>query len=104
VGHVLEWDGPSLEAISFGSGESGVPGFFDPPLVFTVEPGKTKINSGLDSVIAAMLPGERRVVIVPAALGYGRTGFYAPETIGKRRFAISPNAMLVYDVEVMANQ
>lgn len=104
VGDVLGRVGPPLDLISFGSGEKGVPGFIDPPQVFTVEPGKTKINSGLDSVIAAMLPGERRVVIVPAALGYGRAGLYPPETPGKRRFVISPNAMLVYDVEVLANQ
>jgi FKBP-type peptidyl-prolyl cis-trans isomerase len=56
--------------ISFGSGENGVPGNVEPPRVFTVEPGKTKINTGLDSVVAKMLPGERRTVIVPAALGY----------------------------------
>ena len=69
-----------------------------------MEPGKTKINSSLDSVIAAMLPGERRVVIVPAAMGYGRAGYYAPEIPGKRRFVISPNALLVYDVEMLTGQ
>jgi FKBP-type peptidyl-prolyl cis-trans isomerase len=51
-----------------------------------------------------MQPGERRVVIVPAAMGYGRAGLYTPETPGKRRFVVSPNALLVYDVEVLANQ
>jgi hypothetical protein len=58
--------------------------FVDPPRVFSVEPGKTKINSGLDSVIATMHPGERWVVIVPPALGYGRAGLYPPETAGQR--------------------
>jgi FKBP-type peptidyl-prolyl cis-trans isomerase len=48
-----------------------------------------------------MQPGERRTVIVPASLGYGRAGLYPPETPGKRRFVISPNALLVYDVEVL---
>jgi cyclophilin family peptidyl-prolyl cis-trans isomerase len=104
VGDVLGRNGPPLDVISFGSGEGGVPAFVDPPAVFTVEPGKTKINSGLDGVIAAMLPGERRVVIVPAASGYGRAGLYTPEVPGKRRLAISPNAMLVYDVEVLGNE
>jgi peptidylprolyl isomerase len=101
VGDVLGRVGPPLDVVSFASGERGVPGFIDPPQVFTVEPGKTKLNSGLDSAIAAMQPGERRVVIVPASLGYGRAGFYPPETPGKRRFVISPNALLVYDVEVL---
>jgi cyclophilin family peptidyl-prolyl cis-trans isomerase len=103
VGDVLGRDGPPLEAIAFGSGEGSVPGFVDPPQAFTVEPGKTKLNPGLDGAIAAMRPGERRVVIVPAAVGYGRAGLYTPETPGKRRFVVSPNALLVYDVEVLTN-
>lgn len=75
--------------ISFGSGGKGVPGFIDPPQVLTVEPGKTKINRGLDSIIAWMLPGERRVVIVPTASGYGRAVLYPPVTSGKRSLVIS---------------
>jgi len=102
VGDVLGRDGPPMDVISFGSGENGVPAFVDPPREFTPEPGKTKINAGLDGAIAAMRPGERRIVIAPAALAYGRAGLYPPETPGKRRFVISPNAMLVYDVEVLA--
>jgi len=102
-GDVLGRDGPPLEATSFASGENGVPGFVDPPRVFAVEPGKTKINPGLDGVIAAMAPGERRVAIVPAALGYGRAGLYTPEVKGQRRFVVSPNALLVYEVEVLPN-
>jgi cyclophilin family peptidyl-prolyl cis-trans isomerase len=101
VGDVIGRDGPPLQAISFGSGETGSPGFLDPPRVFPVEPGKTKINPGLDGAIAAMLPGEHRIVIVPAALGYGRGGFYPPEIPGQRRFVISPYALLVYDVEIL---
>jgi cyclophilin family peptidyl-prolyl cis-trans isomerase len=104
VGDVIGRDGPPLEATAFASSASGVPGFVDPPQPFTVEPGKTKLNPGLDGAIAAMQPGERRVVIVPAAMGYGRAGLYPPETPGKRRFVVSPNALLVYDVEVLANQ
>jgi hypothetical protein len=37
-------------------------------------------------------------------MGYGRAGLYTPESPGKRRFVVSPNALLVYDVEVLANQ
>jgi cyclophilin family peptidyl-prolyl cis-trans isomerase len=103
MGHVLGRDGPPMEATSFGSGGNGVPGFVDPPATFPFELGKTKINAGLDSVIVAMVPGERRTVIVPAALGYGIKGLYPPETPGKRRFVVSPNAMLVYEVEVLAD-
>jgi cyclophilin family peptidyl-prolyl cis-trans isomerase len=94
-------DGPPLEATPFASGANGVPGFVEPPQVFAFEPGKTKLNPGLEGVLAGMLPGERRVVIVPAAQGYGRAGLYPPEVAGKRRFVVSPNALLVYEVEVL---
>lgn len=104
VGDVIGHDGPPLALISFGSSEGGIPEFVEQPNVFTVTPGKTKINAGLDSAIATMSPGERRVVIVPASLAYGRAGLYTPEVPGKRRLVISPNAMLVYEVEVLANQ
>jgi hypothetical protein len=46
-----------------------------------------------------MLPRERLVAIVPAALAYGRAGFYSTEISGTRRFVISPHTMLVYEVE-----
>ena len=101
VGNVVDRVGPPIEEIRFGSGANGVPGFEDPPLVFTVEPGKTKINPGLDGVIGAMSPGERRVVVVPAEFAYGKAGTYPPEVAGKRRFVVSPNTMLVYTVEVL---
>jgi cyclophilin family peptidyl-prolyl cis-trans isomerase len=104
MGNVIGRDGPPLEVIKFGSRENGVPGFADPPQAFPVESGKTKAgpNGIIDDVAAKMQPGERRVIIIPAALGYGRAGLYPPEIPGQRRFVISPNTMLVYDVEVLA--
>jgi hypothetical protein len=101
VGDVLDRIGPPIEEIRFGSGSNGVPAFEDPPAVFTVEPGKSKINPGLDAVIGAMSPGDRKTVIVPASLAYGKAGTYPPEVPGKRRFVVSPNAMVVYQVEVL---
>jgi peptidylprolyl isomerase len=101
VGNVIDHVGPPIEEIRFGSGVNGVPGFEDPGMVFTVEPGKTRINPGLDGVIGGMSPGERKTVIVPAALAYGKAGTYPPEVPGRRRFIVSPNAMLVYQVEVL---
>jgi cyclophilin family peptidyl-prolyl cis-trans isomerase len=102
VGDVIDRVGPPIEEIRFGSGASGVPAFENPPLVFTIEPGKTKINPGLDGVIGAMSPGERKTVVVPAELAYGRAGSYPPEVPGKRRFIVSPKALLVYRVEALS--
>jgi FKBP-type peptidyl-prolyl cis-trans isomerase len=101
MGHVIGRTGPPIDVLAFGSDEKGVPVYIDTPQAFTVQPGVTRINPGLDSIIAAMQPGERRIVIVPAPFAYGRAGTYPPEVPGKRRFVVSPNAMLVYDVEVL---
>jgi cyclophilin family peptidyl-prolyl cis-trans isomerase len=104
TGDVLGRTGPPIEPISFGSRDNGLPAFVDAPQAFPYEPGKTKLNPGLDSVLATMEPGERRIVIVPAAQAYGRAGLYPPEVKGQRRFVVSPNVLLVYDVEVLANK
>jgi cyclophilin family peptidyl-prolyl cis-trans isomerase len=104
VGDIIGRTGPPIDPIAFGSRDNGLPAFIDPPQAFPYEPGKTKINRGLDAVLAAMQPGERRIVIVPAAEAYGRAGLYPPEIKGQRRFVVSPNALLVYDVEVLANE
>jgi peptidylprolyl isomerase len=104
VGDVMGREGPPLEEISFASGATGAPGYIDPPQPFAVEPGKTKINPGLDTVIASLRPGERRTVVIPAAQAYARAGFYAPDVPGKRRFVISPHTLLVYEVEALPNQ
>jgi peptidylprolyl isomerase len=101
VGHLLGHDGPPVERVAFGSGPDGAPGFHQPPREFTFTPGSTNINPGLDSIIARMMPGELRLVIVPAELGYGRNGLYTPETPGEPRFVISPNTLLTYVVEVL---
>jgi peptidylprolyl isomerase len=101
VGQVIGHQGAPLDTVGFASGANGVPGFVDTPVTFAIEPGKTKLNPGLDGAIANMQPGERRVVIVPAAQGYGRAGLYPPETAGKRRFIVSPNVLLVYEVEAL---
>ena len=101
VGNVIDRMGPPIEEVRFGSGADGAPGFEDPPVIFAVEPGKIKINPGLDGVIGRMAPGERKTVVVPATLAYGRAGAYPPEVPGRRRFVISPNTMLVYRVEAL---
>ncbi len=97
-------EGTPIEPIAFASGDNGVPGFIDPPRAFAFEAGKTKINPGFDAAAATMMPGERRAIIVPAALAYGRAGHYEPEVKGQPRFVISPNAMLAYEVEALPNR
>jgi hypothetical protein len=98
---MLGHTGPALDVTSFGSDADGVPGFVEPQ-TFAFVPGTTRITPGLDSVLVTMRPGERRVVVVPADLAYGPGGLYRPEIPGQPRFVISPNTLIAYDVEVLA--
>ena len=44
---------------------------------------------------------ERRLVIVPAELGYDPVGFYGRPRPNEPRFVIRPRSILIYEVEVM---
>jgi FKBP-type peptidyl-prolyl cis-trans isomerase len=48
-----------------------------------------------------MQKGEKRVIILPASLAYGTRGFYAQQKPGEKRFVISPNTTLVYEIELI---
>ena len=69
------------------------------PFAYVV--GTSRINPALDEALAAMRAGERRAVIASNQLGYGRSGYTSPQKPGEKRFVISPNTTLVYDVEVL---
>jgi cyclophilin family peptidyl-prolyl cis-trans isomerase len=99
VGDVIGREGPPLQITAFVSDAAGLPGFGDTAQEFVFDPAKTKINAAMDAALAAMQPGERRVLIVPNA--YGRTGYTAPDVPGKRRFALSPETMLAYEIEAL---
>lgn len=73
------------------------------PEIFDYEVGKTKINPGVDEALADMKPGEVRLVVVPSNLAFGTSGFYGKSIVGKKRFVISPNTSLVYEIEVIQN-
>ena len=48
-----------------------------------------------------MKKGEKRLVIVRPEMGYTANGFYARQRPGEKRFVISPNTLLVYEVEIL---
>ena len=74
------------------------------PEIFDYEVGKTKINPGVDEALADMKPGEVRLVVIPSNLAFGTSGFYGKSIEGKKRFVISPNTSLVYEIEVVENK
>jgi cyclophilin family peptidyl-prolyl cis-trans isomerase len=79
----------------------GTPYWGDTAEPFVYEIGTTKINPGLDATLASMKKGEKRLVIIPAELGYKTGGFYAKQRPNEKRFVISPNTLLVYEIERM---
>jgi peptidylprolyl isomerase len=81
--------------------EEGKPYWGDTPELFEFTVGTTKINPGVDAVLAQMKKGEKRLLIVPADQGYKTSGFYAKQRPNEKRFVISPNTLLVYEVEIL---
>ena len=81
--------------------DAGKPYWGETPAPFEFEVGKSKVNPGIDAALALMKKGERRLIIVPAALGYGTSGFYAKQRPGEKRFVISPNTLLVYEIKLV---
>ncbi|MBZ5498663.1 MAG: peptidylprolyl isomerase [Acidobacteriia bacterium] len=97
----VSYSGRYLKGLSFVStADGGKPYFGDQPEPFEFEVGKAVVNRGLDAAIAQMKRGEKRIVIVPPGQAYGTGGYYDREKPGQKRFHISPNMTLVYEVEI----
>jgi len=99
---VARYTGRFLDGRPFASSaDEGrpVPGQLAQPFEFVV--GKTRLNPGLDEALAEMRKGERRRLILQGQAGYGRSGYTSPQKPGEKRFVISPNTTLVYEVEVL---
>jgi cyclophilin family peptidyl-prolyl cis-trans isomerase len=97
----VRYTGEVLEGQKFFSTVDGNPSDEQPAEEFIMELGKNRVNSGLDQALNQMREGEKRILILPSRLAYGTGGFYAKERKGKKRFVISPNSTLVYEVELL---
>ena len=99
---MVRYTGQSLDGRPMASSEEEgrpVPGTAAKPFAYVV--GTSRINPALDEALAAMRAGETRTIIASGQAGYGRSGYTSPQKPGEKRFVISPNTTLVYDVEVL---
>ncbi len=104
---MVRYTGRTVRGLSFASTEAdGAPDYFWPGTpggdVFRYAVGESSINPGFDQAVAEMVRGEKRLVIVPAELGYDPVGFYGIERRRVPRFVIRPRSILIYEVEVLA--
>jgi DUF1680 family protein/cyclophilin family peptidyl-prolyl cis-trans isomerase len=96
------YSGMTLDGKQFYSGaEAGRPRPDPPAQDFLYMPGRTDLTPALESALSGMKTGEKRTVIAPAAMAYGRSGFYAKQRPGEKRFVISPGSTLIYDLELL---
>jgi cyclophilin family peptidyl-prolyl cis-trans isomerase len=97
----IAYSGATLYGKSFVSTLDGTPYWGASPEPFLFEPGKTHLNPGFDAAATHMKKGEKRTLIVPPDQAYATGGFYAKERKGERRFVISPNTVVVYEIELI---
>ncbi|MBM3295012.1 MAG: peptidylprolyl isomerase [Candidatus Aminicenantes bacterium] len=81
--------------------EDGMPYWGETPEPFAFVVETTRVNPAVDAALAAMKKGEKRLLVVPAGQGYRRSGFYAAQRPGEKRFVISPDTLLVYEIEIL---
>ncbi len=97
----VRYTGEILGGAKFFSTVEGIPDDDPPAEEFVMEMGKNHITPGFDQAVSQMRVWEKRILILPSQLGYGTGGFYAKEVERKKRFVISPNSTLIYEVELL---
>jgi peptidylprolyl isomerase len=97
------YTGRLINGLSFASSADGgkpVPG--SKPVIFSFLTGKDKLITGLQESLRDMKSGEKRLLVIPPAMGYGiNSGFYGKDVPGQKRFVISPGETLILDVTLV---
>jgi cyclophilin family peptidyl-prolyl cis-trans isomerase len=97
----LSFTGETLSGLRFSSSSQGLPQPSEQAEIFGYEASVTQNIPALEQSVMDMRPGETRLLIIPASLGFGMSGYYAPERKGVKRFVIPPYTTLVYQITLV---
>jgi cyclophilin family peptidyl-prolyl cis-trans isomerase len=99
----VQYDGSFLlsDYKFYSTAIEGKPDNTNAPEEFQYIIGTTDINPGINEMLSGMKSGEIRKVIVQSKLAYGTNAYYSKEIKGKKRFVISPNTSLIYQIKVL---
>ena len=97
--HVI-YTGKLIGGLNFASSaDAGKPVAGSKPVPFLYVSGKDKLITGIQESLKDMKAGEKRLIVIPAELGYGiNNGFYGKDIAGQKRFVISPGEILIIEL------
>lgn len=97
-----EFSGQTLDGEKFFHSDGvGNPSSDPEASPFEYKIGETRLIPAVDEALADMKKGEKRILIVPSSLGFGTGGYYGRSIEGQKRFVISPNTTLVFELTVL---
>jgi cyclophilin family peptidyl-prolyl cis-trans isomerase len=99
----LKYSGRLVNGLTFAaSAENGNPVGEAKPFLFNHVLGKEGMIKGLEESLSQMKEGEKRLIVVPPELAYGKnSGYYGKEIPGRKRFVISPGETLILEVTLI---
>ena len=100
---IIKYSGKLITGLSFvSSADKGKPVPGSKPVDFYHTLGNEGLVKGLNEALKDMKAGEKRLLVVPPELAYGKnTGFYGKEIPGQKRFVISPGETLILEVTMI---
>jgi cyclophilin family peptidyl-prolyl cis-trans isomerase len=96
----LSYTGRLISGVRFASSaDGGKPVAGTKADIFSYTVGTDKLIKGLQEAHKEMRAGEKRLLVIPAELGFGTSNaYYGKETAGGKRFVISPGEILILEV------
>jgi cyclophilin family peptidyl-prolyl cis-trans isomerase len=99
----VSYSGRLINGLVFSSSsDEGKPVTGNEPVSFSHILGKKGLIKGLEEALGDMKAGEKRVLVIPAALAYGKnSAYYSKDVPGKKRLVISPGETLIIEVTLI---